>query len=132
MSRQELSIASGLESALQRATCKTGSFFDCRPHSFAESSRLRWKGRASIEFQPMFDQMRGAGATIRYMLDFLFDELERSDTLLTNEIAIHSFEENLALCLLLGLPHHYTERLQWQKTPAAPGQCTQGRSVHAR
>jgi len=86
----------------------------------------------SIEFQPMFDQMRGAGATIRYMLDFLFDELERSDTLLTNEIAIHSFEENLALCLLLGLPHHYTERLQWQKTPAAPGQCTQGRSVHAR
>jgi len=75
----------------------------------------------SIEFQPMFDQMRGAGATIRYMLDFLFDELERSDTLLTNEIAIHSFEENLALCLLLGLPHNYTERLGRQKAAAAPG-----------
>jgi hypothetical protein len=37
------------------------------------------------------------------MFDFLFAELENSDTLLTNEIAIRSFEENLALCLLLGL-----------------------------
>ena len=62
-----------------------------------------------------------AGATIRRMFDFLFGELERSDTLLTNEIAIHSFEENLALCLLLGLPHNYTEGLGRQKAAAAPG-----------
>jgi len=75
----------------------------------------------SIEFQPMFDQMRGAGATIRRMFDFLFAELEHSDTLLTNEAAIRSFEENLALCLLLGLPHNYTERLGRQKAAAAPG-----------
>jgi AraC-like DNA-binding protein len=75
----------------------------------------------SIEFQPMFDQMRGAGATVRRMSDFLFAELEHSDTLLTNEIAIRSFEENLALCLLLGLPHNYTERLGRQKAAAAPG-----------
>ena len=75
----------------------------------------------AIEFQPMFDQARGAGATIRRMLDYLFAELEHSDTLLTNEIAIRSFEENLALCLLLGLPHNYTERLGRQKASAAPG-----------
>jgi len=75
----------------------------------------------SIEFQPTFDQMRGAGATIRRMFDFLFAELEHSDTLLTNKVAIRSFEENLALCLLLGLPHSYTERLQRQKAAAAPG-----------
>jgi AraC-like DNA-binding protein len=75
----------------------------------------------SIAFQPMFDQTRGAGATIRRLSDFLFAELEHSDTLLTNEIAIRSFEENLALCLLLGLPHNYTERLQRQKAAAAPG-----------
>src|SRR5215471_1798501 len=75
----------------------------------------------SIEFQPMFDQARGAGATIRRMLDYLFAELEHSDTLLTNEIAIRSFEENLALCLLLGLPHNYSARLEGQKAAAAPG-----------
>ena len=75
----------------------------------------------SIAFQPMFDQTRGAGATIRRLSDFLFAELEHSDTLLTNEIAIRSFEENLALCLLLGLPHNYTERLHRQKAAAAPG-----------
>ena len=75
----------------------------------------------SIEFQPMFDQARGAGATIRRMLDYLFAELEQADTLLANDIAIRGFEENLALCLLLGLPHNYTERLQRQKTAAAPG-----------
>jgi hypothetical protein len=56
----------------------------------------------SIAFQPTFDQTRGAGATIRRLSDFLFAELEHSDTLLTNQIAIRSFEENLALCLLLG------------------------------
>jgi hypothetical protein len=56
----------------------------------------------SITFQPAFDQTRGAGATIRRMFNFLFAELEHSDSLLTNEIAIRSFEENLALCILLG------------------------------
>jgi len=75
----------------------------------------------SIAFQPIFDQTRGAGATIRRMFDFVFAELEHSDTLLTNEIAIRSFEENLALCLLLGLPHNYSERLGRQKAAAAPG-----------
>jgi transcriptional regulator GlxA family with amidase domain len=69
----------------------------------------------------MFDQTRGAGATIRRMFDFVFAEFEHSDTLLTNEIAIRSFEENLALCVLLGLPHNYTERLGRQKAAAAPG-----------
>ena len=75
----------------------------------------------SIAFQPTFDQTRGAGATIRRMSDFLFAEVEHSDSLLMNEIAIRSFEENLALCILLGLPHNYTERLGQQKAAAAPG-----------
>jgi AraC-like DNA-binding protein len=75
----------------------------------------------SIAFEPMFDQTRGAGATIRRMFDFLFAELEHPDTLLANEIAMRSFEENLALCVLLGLPHNYTERLRRQKAAAAPG-----------
>jgi AraC-like DNA-binding protein len=75
----------------------------------------------SIAFQPTFDQTHGAGATIRRMVDFLFAELEHADTLLANEIAIRSFEENLALSLLLGLPHNYTERLGRQKAAAAPG-----------
>jgi transcriptional regulator GlxA family with amidase domain len=69
----------------------------------------------------MFDQTRGAGATIRRMFDFLFAELEHPDTLLTGQIAIRSLEGNLALCLLLGLPHNYTERLGRQKAAAAPG-----------
>jgi len=54
------------------------------------------------------------------MFDFLFAKLEHPDTLLTNEIAIRSFEENLTLALLLGLPHNYTEGLLRQKA-AAPG-----------
>jgi len=55
------------------------------------------------------------------MVDFLFAELEHSDSLLTNEIAIRSFEENLALCVLLGLPHNYSDRIGRQKAAAAPG-----------
>jgi AraC-like DNA-binding protein len=75
----------------------------------------------SVVFQPLFDATNGAGATIRRMLDFLFAELEHSDSLLTNEVAIQSFEEHLALSLLLGLPHSHSERLGRRNAMAAPG-----------
>jgi transcriptional regulator GlxA family with amidase domain len=54
------------------------------------------------------------------MLASLFTELEHSDSLLTNNITIGSFEEHLALCLLLGLPHSRSERLLQQRAAAAP------------
>jgi len=76
---------------------------------------------ASVVFQPAFDQTRGPGATIRHMLDFLFAELARSDSLLTNPIATRSFQDNLTLYMLLGLRHSHTERLQQQRSAAAPG-----------
>ena len=74
----------------------------------------------SVAFRPMFDQRRGAGATIRRMTHSLFAELAESDSLLTNELAIRSFEEHLALCLLLGLPHSHSERLLRRRASAAP------------
>jgi AraC-like DNA-binding protein len=75
----------------------------------------------SFAFQPMFDQTRGAGATIRHMLNFLFVELARSDSLLANKTAIRSFEDNIALYLLLGLPHSHAQALRQQRAAAAPG-----------
>lgn len=74
----------------------------------------------SLALPAEFDQTRGAGATIRRMIDSLFAELARSDSLLANEIALRSFEEHLLLCLLLGLPHNCSERLLQQRTAAAP------------
>jgi AraC-like DNA-binding protein len=74
----------------------------------------------SAAFQTTFDATRGAGATIRRMIDSLFAELEHSDSLLSNDIAILSFEEHLALSLLLGLPHSYSERLLRQRAATAP------------
>jgi AraC-like DNA-binding protein len=74
----------------------------------------------SVAFQPLFDPVRGAGATIRCLLDSLLAELAHADTLLTNDIAIRSFEEHLALCLLLGLPHNHSERILRQRIGAAP------------
>jgi AraC-like DNA-binding protein len=82
---------------------------------------LDGQGIGSLAFEPVFDQTRGAGATIRRMADFLFAELEHSDTLLTNEIAARSFEDNLVLSVLLALPHNYTDRLARQNAAAAPG-----------
>jgi AraC-like DNA-binding protein len=76
----------------------------------------------SVAFQPAFEQRHGPGATIRNMLAFLFVELGRADSLLANEVARRTFEDNLALCLLLGLPHSHTARLQQQKGSAAPRQ----------
>ena len=75
----------------------------------------------SLLFQPLIDQTRGAGATIRRLLSFLFVELAHSDSLLTNEIVARNLEETLALFLLLGLKHNYTTRLQDQRGAAAPG-----------
>jgi AraC-like DNA-binding protein len=73
----------------------------------------------SLTFRPAFDQAHGPGATIRHMLEFLFVELARSDSLLTNEIAMRGFEDKLALYLLLGLPHSHSQHLQ-QQVAAAP------------
>lgn len=75
----------------------------------------------SLAFQPVFDQTRGAGATVGHLLRFFFAELARSDSLLANEIAIRTFEDSIALYLLLGLPHSHTPRLQQQRASAAPG-----------
>jgi AraC-like DNA-binding protein len=74
----------------------------------------------SVAFQPVFDVTRGAGGTIRRMLDFLFTELEHPDSLLTNEVAIQNYEQRFALCLLLGLPHNHSERFLRQRAAAAP------------
>jgi hypothetical protein len=51
----------------------------------------------TIAFKPMFDQTRGAGAAIRRMFDFLFAELEDPNTLLTNELAVRSFEVRIPM-----------------------------------
>ena len=40
--------------------------------------------------------------------------------MLTNDIAIRSYEEHLALSLLVGLPHSHSERLLRQQAAAAP------------
>ena len=74
----------------------------------------------SLALQPVFDAARGAGGTIRRMLNFLIAELEHPDSLLTKEVAVQSYEERLALCLLLGLPHSHSERLLRQRAAAAP------------
>jgi AraC-like DNA-binding protein len=81
---------------------------------------LDGKQVGAVAFQPVFDATRGAGATIRRLLDHLFTELQRGDSLLTNEIAIQSFEEHLTLCLLLGLPHNFSQSLARRDAPAAP------------
>jgi AraC-like DNA-binding protein len=74
----------------------------------------------SVAFQRVFDVTRGVGATIRRMLDFLFTELDHANSLLTNEVAIESYEEHLALSLLLGLRHNHSERILRQRAAAAP------------
>jgi AraC-like DNA-binding protein len=73
-----------------------------------------------VRFSNEFDKTRGAGATIRRMLNFLFTELEQSASLLTNEVAIQSYEEHLASSLLLGLTHSYSDRLLRPQAAAAP------------
>jgi len=75
----------------------------------------------SVAFEPVFDAMRGAGATIRRLLGFLFADLAHPDSLLNNAVVTRSLEENLVLSLLLGLLHNYTGQLLAQNTAAAPG-----------
>jgi hypothetical protein len=86
----------------------------------------------SLVFQPLIDQTRGAGATIRRLLSFLFVELAHSDSLLTNEIVTGSIEETLALCLLLGLTHNYRyAALAGAEGGRSTRQCAESRGIHA-
>jgi AraC-like DNA-binding protein len=82
---------------------------------------LDGQNAGSLAFQVAFDLTRGAGATIRRLLGLLFTELEQSDSLLGNQIAMSSFVDYLLLCLLLGLRHNYSEELHQQRASCAPG-----------
>lgn len=74
----------------------------------------------SVAFRQTFDTTRGPGATILRMIGSLFAELRQSASLLTNDIAIQSYEDHLALMLLLGLRHSHSPDLLRQRAAAAP------------
>jgi AraC-like DNA-binding protein len=74
----------------------------------------------SVAFRQTFDTTRGPGATIHRMIGSLFAELRQSDSLLTNDIAMQSYEDHLVLILLLGLRHSHSPGLLRQPAAAAP------------
>jgi AraC-like DNA-binding protein len=110
----------GISSAVSDGSSRLGlwvpaSLLYQRLEALMDGERVKF-----VRFSSEFDQGRGAGATIRRMLDSLFGELAQPDSLLTNEVAIQSYEEHLALSLLLGLRHNHSERILRQRAAAAP------------
>jgi AraC-like DNA-binding protein len=84
------------------------------------SELLEGRPVGSLQFEPLFDDRRGAGASIRRMLGFLFTELAHSDCLLSNGIALQGFQVWLVQSLLLGLRHSHSGQLAREEACAAP------------
>jgi AraC-like DNA-binding protein len=72
-----------------------------------------------IAFDPQIPWSAGSAASVRRIFHHLTDEL-RANSLLSNALVGRAFEEWVIYSLLLGLPHNHTQRLQGQRTAAAP------------
>ncbi len=67
---------------------------------------------AEITFSPAVDMTRGAGASLRGLLDHMEHELSCPDSLLSNHIATDMFENLLYRSIAHGLRHNYSEWLR--------------------
>ena len=69
-----------------------------------------------VRFDPALDLSRGAGRSLRRWVMLAVEELDRSDALLANPLAVAQFEQLLLTGLVCGQPHNYSHRLHRRNT----------------
>ena len=73
-----------------------------------------------IEFAPELDLRCGLGASLRRLVEFVADELDRDDSLLGSPLGVTSIEQALMSDLLAAQPNNYTAAFTRRAQPAAP------------
>ena len=73
-----------------------------------------------IEFAPELDLRCGLGASLRRLVEFVADELNRDDSLLGSPLGVTSIEQALMSDLLAAQPNNYTAAFTRRAQPAAP------------
>ncbi len=74
-----------------------------------------------IDFDAAIDCRNSAGASLRRLVDFLFSELARPDSLFANPISAAPVQELLVQSILMSLSHNRSTLIRRQSSAAAPG-----------
>jgi AraC-like DNA-binding protein len=69
-----------------------------------------------VRFEPALDLTRGAGRSLRRWVMLAVEELNHSDALLANPLAMAQFEQLLLTGLVCGQPHNYSDLLHGRST----------------
>lgn len=72
-----------------------------------------------VRFDPVLDLTRGAGRSLRRWVMLAVEELDQSDALLANPLAVAQFEQLLLTGLVCGQPHSYSDLLK-RRTAISP------------
>jgi AraC-like DNA-binding protein len=70
----------------------------------------------TVCFEPALDLAGGFGRSLRRWVMLAVEELDQSDALLANPLAVAQFEQMLLTGLVCGQPHNYSERLKRHAT----------------
>ncbi|HJQ59481.1 MAG TPA: AraC family transcriptional regulator [Vineibacter sp.] len=72
-----------------------------------------------VRFAPAMDLSQGAGRSVHRWVTLAVDELDESDALLANPLALAQFEQLLLTGLVCGQPHNYSDMLR-RRTSISP------------
>ena len=76
--------------------------------------------RRPLKFRPNLDWSSGLAASLKFQLDFVMHESQRSDGMASNPVALASMTDLLISLALRGAPHNYSDRLDRSSAGAVP------------
>lgn len=91
---------------------------DALEHALSTMLDDRLKER--LDFFPVVDWSAGLARSVVGLMDYLVADAKRPDGLVTNELALASFNDTLLRAIVLGLRHNYSDRLAAPASAALP------------
>jgi AraC-like DNA-binding protein len=76
--------------------------------------------RRPLKFRPNLDWSSGLAASLKFQLDFVMHEFQRSDGVASNPVALASMTDLVISLALRGAPHNYSDRLDRSSAGAVP------------
>jgi AraC-like DNA-binding protein len=76
--------------------------------------------RRPLKFRPSLDWSRGLAASLKFQLDFVMREFQRSDGVASNPVALASMTDLVISLALRGAPHNYSDLLDNSSAGVVP------------
>lgn len=111
---------SGTQISFSDSNVHRNLWIDARTLEQALEHMLDDRLRSPLRFTPRVDWAGGIAASLRWQIDFLLQEVERSGGVLDSRVMLASVTDLILSLVVRGLPNNYSERLENDRCFAAP------------